>query len=136
MVADGFDDVAVSKVLLVGGRTGQNADHGGVAEALGDQDAHLGGTSGTVLVDFVFGRGQVAGIGVERFEQAVESAGGYVIHVGIGDVVGLDSPQDVAIDAHLAVSAILHAAGMNAQQAELAQAKAKAKGDQDRNGKH
>ena len=136
LFADGFNDVAVSEVLFVGGRAGHHADHGGVSKTFGNQNSHLGGAGGTVLVDFVFGRGQVAGIGVERFEQTVERSGGYVVHIGFGDVIGLDSPQHVAVDAHLAVSAILCAAGMNAQQAELAQAKAKAKGDQDRNGNH
>ncbi len=137
LLADGLDDVAVGQVLLVGGRAGRHADHGGVAEALGNQDAHLGDAGGgTVLVDFVFRRGEIAGVGIQRFQQAVESAAGDLVHIGLGNVVGLDSPQHVAVDADLAVGAILHAAGLNAQQPELAQAIAKGEGGQDCDGKH
>ena len=92
--------------------------------------------AGSFLVNLVLGRGQVAGVGVERLKQPVQRAGGHVAHVGLGHVVGLDLLQDLGIDAHLAVGAILIAAGMNAEQAEFAQGKAQAEGGKDGYGKH
>ena len=64
----------------------------------------------------------------------MQRAGGYVAHVGIGDVIGLHLPEHIAIDAHLAVSAILPA-GMNAEESELAEGKAHAEGGKDHHGK-
>ena len=137
LLADGLDDVAVGEVFLVGGRTGRDADHGGIAIALGDVDAYLGDAGRrTLLVDLVLGRGQVAGIGVQRLQQPVQRAGGHVVDVGLGDVVGLDLLEHLGVDAHLAVGAILVAAGMNAEQAKLAQAKAQAEGGEDGHGKN
>ena len=66
----------------------------------------------------------------------MKRAGGDVVDVGLGDVVGLDLFKDLGVDAHLAVSAILLAAGMNAKEAELAQSEAEAKGSEDGHGKH
>ena len=92
--------------------------------------------AGSILVDLVLGGGQVAGVGIERLKQAVQRAGGHVAHVGFGHVVGLDLLEDLGIDAHLAVGAILVAAGVNAEQAELAQGKAQAEGGKDGHGEH
>ncbi len=78
-----IDHIAVAQMFLVGGRAGQHIDDRGVAEALGDGDAHLrivGG--GAVFVDLVLGRRQIAGIGIERVEQAVQRAGGHLGNVG------------------------------------------------------
>ena len=109
------------------GEPGIDADDGGVAIALGNGDADLGHAGGgAILVDLVFGRREIAGIGIERLQQAVQSAGGHRVDVGIGDVVALDSLEDLGIDVHLAVGAILLAAGVNAEHAELAQREAEA----------
>jgi hypothetical protein len=43
----------------------------------------------------------------------------------------LDSFENLGIDVHLAVSAILLASGVNAEHAELAQREAEAKGGKD-----
>ena len=137
LVADGLDDVAVREVLLVGGRTGQHADHHGVTKALGDGDADLRhACRRTLLVNLVLGRSQVAGVGVERLQQAVQRAGGHIVDVGVGHVVGLDLLEHLAKNVHLAVGAILLAAGMNAKQAKLAEEKAEAEGGKDRHGKN
>src|ERR1017187_7379172 len=89
-----------------------------------------------LLVDFVLGGGQVAGVGIERLEQPVQRAGGDVIDVGLGNVVGLDPFEYLLKDAHLAIGSIGLAAGMNAKPAELANKEAKAEGGKDRDGKH
>ena len=124
-------------MLLVGSRTGQNADHDGVAIALGDCDAHLRrACRRTLLVDFVLGRSQVAGIRVQRLQQAVQCASGHVVDFGLGDVFGLNLLEHLLVDAHLAISAILLAAGMNAKPAKLAKEKAQAEGGEDRHGKN
>ncbi len=130
-----IDHVAVAEMLLVGGRAGQHVDDGGVAEALGDGDAHLrivGG--GTVLVDLVLGGGQIAGVGIERVEQAVQRAVGHFGNIGLGDVVVLNLAQDLGVDAHLAVGGILLVAGMHAEPAELAQNVAQAECGEDHHG--
>jgi hypothetical protein len=57
----------------------------------------------------------------------VESAGGYIGHVGLSHVVGLDLLQNLGIEPHLTVCAILVAAGVNAEDAELAQGETQAK---------
>jgi hypothetical protein len=64
----------------------------------------------------------------------VERAGGYVIDVRFGDVVGLDLFEDFGVDAHLAVSAVLLAAGMDAEPAIFTEGKAQAKGRKDSHG--
>ena len=116
----------------VGGRAGNDADDGGVAVALGNGDADLGNAGGgPILVDLVLGGREVAGVGIERFKQAVQGAGGDVVDVGLGDVVALDPLEDLGVDVHLAVGAILLAAGVNAEQAKLAQGKAEAEGGKD-----
>ena len=66
----------------------------------------------------------------------MQRARGHVVDVGLGHVVGLDLLEHLGIDPHLAVSAILLAAGMNAEQAKLSQAKAQAKGSKNRHGKN
>jgi len=51
----------------------------------------------------------------------VEGAGGDVIDVRRGDVVGLDLFQDLGVDAHLAIGTIGVGAGVHAEHAEFAQ---------------
>ena len=78
-----IDHVAIAQMILVGGRSGQHIDDRGVAEALGDGESHLrivGG--GAVFIDLVLGRSEIAGIGIERVEKAVESAVGDSGNVG------------------------------------------------------
>jgi hypothetical protein len=102
-----IDHIAVAEMVLIGGRAGQHVDDGGVTEALGDGEAHLrvvGG--GTVLVDLVLGRREIAGIGIERVEQAVERAVGDFGDVGLSDVVVLNLAQDLGVDAHLVVGGL------------------------------
>ena len=59
-----------------------------------------------------------------------------VTSLTLGDVVGLDLLQNLGVDAHLAVSAILVAASMNAKQAKLSQAKAKTESREDSYGEN
>ena len=66
----------------------------------------------------------------------MECAGGDVIDVGLGDVVGLDLLEDLGVDAHLAVGAILVAAGMHAEEAEFTHSEAGDKGEADCHGNH
>ena len=80
-----------------------------------------------LLVNFIFGRGKVAGIGIERFEESVKRAVGDVTDAWWGNLIILDFLQDFRVDAHLLVGAVLFAAGVDAENAELAKNKAKAK---------
>ena len=78
-VADGFDHVAVAEVLAICRRAGNDADDGCIAVAFGNGDADLGHTiGGPILVDLVFGRSEIAGVGVKRLEQAVQGAVGHL----------------------------------------------------------
>ena len=86
---------------------------------------------GPILVNLVFGGSEVAGIGIQRLKQAVQRAGGDVVDVGVGDVVALNSLEDLGVDVHLAVGAILLAAGVNAEESELAEGEAQAEGGKD-----
>src|ERR1700722_6431602 len=109
-------------MILVGRRSGQHIDHRGVTKALGDGESNLrivGG--GAVFIDLVLGGSEIAGIGIERVEKAVESAGGDSGNVGWSDVVVLNFAQNLGVDAHLLVGGILFVAGMDADPAELAQ---------------
>ena len=107
--------------MRVGGRAGDDVYDRGVPVALGDCNAHLGGTRGRLFfVDLVLGRGQVAGVSVERLKQSVKSASGDVTHAGLGYVIGLDLLKNLGIHAHLLVGAILAASGVDAEQAEFA----------------
>ncbi len=54
--------------------------------------------------------------------------------LGVGDVVVLDLPQNLGVDAHLLVGGILFVAGMDAEPAELAQDVTRAEGGEDRDG--
>ena len=122
-------------MLLVGGRAGQHIDDGRVAEALGDGEPHLRIVGcGAVFVDLVLGRRQIAGIGIERVEQAVQRAGGHFGNVGLGDVVVLNLAQNLGVDAHLLVGGILFVAGMDADPAELAQNITQAEAGKDHHG--
>ena len=51
--ADGFEDVAVGEVRLIGGTSGDDGDDSGVAVAFGDVDADLGLAGVASLVDLV-----------------------------------------------------------------------------------
>ncbi len=66
----------------------------------------------------------------------MQRASGYVAHVGLGYVLGLDLLKDLGIDAHLTVGTILIASGVNAEKAELAHGKTQAQGGKDGYGKH
>src|SRR6185312_4609402 len=76
-------------------------------------------------------RRQIARIRVQRVEQAVKSAGSDVGQVGLGHVVVLDLLQNLSVDPHLLVGAILLAAGVDADYAELTQEEPEAKGRKD-----
>jgi hypothetical protein len=65
----------------------------------------------------------------------VQRAGGHVVDLRLGDVIGLNLIQHLAIDIVLLIRAIL-AAGAHAQQPELAQDNARDQGEAERNGKH
>ena len=113
-------------MLLGGRRSGQNADDSAVSEAFGDHNPGLG-VARMFLVNLVFGLSEIAGIGVERVEESVKSAVGDVPDAGLRHVVILDLLEDFGVDAHLFVSAVLFAAGVDAQNAELAKNNAKTK---------
>src|ERR1019366_2979583 len=89
-----------------------------------------------VLEDLVLGGGQVAGVSIEGLKQAMKRACGDVADVGVGDVVRLNPLEHFGIDVHLAVSAILLAAGMDAEQSELTKTEAEAEGGENRRGKN
>ncbi len=108
-------------VFLVRGAAGDDGDDAAVAVALGDLHADLGHAFVLVrLVGGVFGGGEIAGVGVEGLEQAVQRTGGDVLDVGLGDVVGLDLMQYFLVDAHLAVGAVT-LGGADARGAEAAE---------------
>src|ERR1700722_18688754 len=58
------------------------------------------------LVGRVFGRAQIAGVGIEGFEQSMQRAVGHVANAGLDHVVALDLVQDFLIHAHLAIGSI------------------------------
>jgi len=66
----------------------------------------------------------------------VQRAGGHVVDVGLGYVIGLNFTEHLPVDVDLAVGAILLAAGMHAKPAKLAKEKAQAEGGKDGRGKN
>src|ERR1700743_1772530 len=58
------------------------------------------------LVGRVFGRDQIAGIGIEGFEQSVQCAVCHVADAGLDYIIALDLVQDFLIHAHLAIGSI------------------------------
>ncbi len=108
MSLDGFDDVAVFDLFFFCRTSGLDRDHSGVSVTLGDIQPDLGDALvGVLLVGLVLFRGQVAGIRIQRLEQTMQGTDGDLGHVGIDDVVGLNLLQDLAVDFHLGVGAIL-----------------------------
>ena len=66
----------------------------------------------------------------------MQRARGHVVDVGSDHIIGLDLLEHLGVYPHLAVSAILVSAGMNAEQAKLTQPKAQAESSEDRHGKN
>ena len=56
----------------------------------------------------------------------MQRAGGYVVDVGLGHIFGLNLIQHLPVNDHLAVGAILLAAGVYTKPAKLAEEKAQA----------
>ena len=107
---DFFEDVAFAQADFRGGAIGEDADHADVAEAAGERESRFaggGGVGGLVLVILIFKRAEVGGLRVERIEQAVQSAVGDGVHIGIVHVVALDVFEDFAIDGERAIGLVV-----------------------------
>src|SRR6266576_5404651 len=84
---DGLEDVGVLNPSLLGRSTGDYRDHGGISETLGNGSANLSftiGFDGAVML--VLGGGQIAGVGVQRFQQSMQRALSHHRDVGLFDV--------------------------------------------------
>jgi len=66
----------------------------------------------------------------------VQGSSGHGVQIGWSDVVVLDLLQNFRVDAHLLVRAILLTAGVNADDAELAEGKAEAERGKNTEGKY
>jgi hypothetical protein len=69
-------------------------------------DADLRLAAVVFLVGLVVGRGQVAGVGVERLEQTAKCAVGHLGNIRDLDVVRLNVLQDLAVDVDLVVGVL------------------------------
>ena len=117
--ADGFKNVAAVDAGFFGRAVGQDGNHDDVAEALAEREAGFAG-AGVLLLLLVLGvlaRSEVAGFGVERFEQAVERAGGDEVHVGLVHIIGLDLVEDFAVDGEGFVGFVVGGAAQNVADA-------------------
>src|SRR6185437_13681662 len=76
LAVDRFEDVAVGEAGLVGRTAGDDRDDCRVTVTLGDVDPGLSTAALVRLVGLVVVRGEIAGVGVERFQQAAQRAAG------------------------------------------------------------
>ena len=92
---------------LVGGTVRQHRNYSRVAKAFGDGCADPTLSLGMMLFKLlVFSRGQIAGIGIERFQQSVERAHCNRLKVRLLHIFGANPLQDFGINAELAVGAV------------------------------
>src|SRR5207248_9682288 len=97
---------------FIGSATRYDGDHGSVSEAFGDGSPDAGfALTVMVLVVLVLGGGEVAGVRVERLEQPVQRTVGDLGDVRLLNVLTLDAREDFAINAELAVCAVVRSGG-------------------------
>ena len=123
LVVQRFDDVAGKKPGFIGWASRHNRNHVAVAEALGDGSADACYGLAKLLVMLVLLRAQVAGVGVERLEQSVQGSVADLRNVRIFDIVGANPRKDFAVNAHLAICAVISAARLDADRARYREAK-------------
>src|SRR5579862_1064840 len=66
----------------------------------------------------------------------MQGPGGDVIDIWLGDVIALDSFENLGIHVHLPIGAILLAAGVNAEKAELPEGEPQDEGCENSEGQH
>ena len=105
---DGFEDIAGLNAGLVGRTPRNNRDDRGIAKALRNRCSDFAfGVSLVGLVLFKLGGGQIAGIRIQRLQQAVQRAVGDGGDVGFFHIFAAHSRQHLAVNLQLAVGAIV-----------------------------
>ena len=120
LAINGFDDVAIVDLRLIGRPAGDHRYHRCVAERLGDGGADVALAVGLMrLVHLVLFGVEIAGIRVERLQQAMQRAVGDQAEVRLFHVFAADARQHFAIDADLPVGALVlvDAGGADVQSA-------------------
>ncbi len=116
LALDGFEDIAGLNAGLVGRTARNHRDDGGIAKAFRNRRSDFAFGLGLVgLVLFELGGGQIAGIRIQRLQQAVQRAVGDGGNVGFFHVLAAHPRQHFAVHLQLAVGAIV-VGGANAVQ--------------------
>ena len=97
---DLFEDVAQLEACFLAGAIRQGGNDADISEALGQREAglSLGAGGALFLVVGVLERAEVARLRIERIEQAVKSAAGHLMQVGLVHIILLDLVEHFAID--------------------------------------
>ena len=99
LALNGFENIAGLDAGLVGRSAGNHRDDRGIAEALGYCRPDLAFGLGLIgLVLFELGGGQVAGVGVERLQQAVQRAIGHQRDVGLFHILAAHPRKHFAVN--------------------------------------
>ena len=118
---DFLDHVAHRRAGLGAGAIGKRGNHGDVAEALGEGEARraFGFVRAFFFVIGIFERAHVAGLGIERIEQAVQGARGDLMEIGIVHVVALDVLEDLAVSGEGAEGFVVRGAAENVSGCDI-----------------
>jgi hypothetical protein len=98
--SDRFQEITAMQAGFLRGAVWQNRSDHDVAGAFAEIQAGFTG-AGVRRLFFIFGifaGSEIAGLRIERLQQAVERASRDKVHVGIVDIVLLDFLQDFAVD--------------------------------------
>ena len=99
-IVDGFNHIAGGHPRLACRRTGQRIHHRQISEPAREHQTDIGFRSLLRFqIFFVLLGIQIAGVGIERFQHAVDRAQCHRLHVGLFDIIGLDARKHFAVNA-------------------------------------
>ncbi len=107
-VINAFDEIAGGDIGLVGGGAGQGIDDGDVTVTLSEDETDAGFAEiGAFFVLAVLIGVEIAGEGVDGFEETVDCAEGDALHVRFFDVFQLDALEHFGVDLEMPVNIIV-----------------------------
>src|SRR6185312_15803076 len=114
LALDRLDNVPGFYAGLIRRATGKHGNYRRISEALGDGSSDVGVSFALVgLVELVLIRIQIAGVGIERFQQPMQSSAGDGREIWFLNVFRTNTREHFAVNAELAVSAVVTVRGMN-----------------------
>ena len=98
----GFNDVPGGEAGFIRGAAGNHGNHRGIAKALGNGGPHIRLAFILLLLeDLVLGRGEIAGVGIERFQQPMQRAVGDHAHIGLFHVFRAHPVKHLTVNANV-----------------------------------